>query len=405
MNKKPLYLKQIISFVKKQSILVKQIELINLLNAEDKILAENIYSKINLPPFKNSAVDGYAILKYDLNNSQKIISKTRIAAGDSKEVKINKGEVVRIFTGAKMPLNSNTVVMQENTKLENNKLKLLKIPNYGENCRHKGEDISKGKLVLKKGSKIDVKNLNLIAAIGYNKVKVYSKIKVGFFTSGNEIVKPTTKLTKSKINNSNFFLLNSLLNKNYISKRFLGNLSDNYKKVENNLLKNISKFNMIITTGGASVGDEDHLVKALENNGKIFFWRAAIKPGRPIAVGKIQNTYIVCLPGNPVSVQLLYAFIVKPLILKLLGAPLKKISAEKLKTNFSMIKKTKRLEWLRVSKKFINNEYVIVKHPKQGSGMISSISYSDGIVEIPEHVSSIKKGDIFDYYDFDKLFN
>jgi len=405
MNKKPLYLKQIISFVKKQSILVKQIELINLLNAEDKILAENIYSKINLPPFKNSAVDGYAILKYDLNNSQKIISKTRIAAGDSKEVKINKGEVVRIFTGAKMPLNSNTVVMQENTKLENNKLKLLKIPNYGENCRHKGEDISKGKLVLKKGSKIDVKNLNLIAAIGYNKVKVYSKIKVGFFTSGNELVKPTTKLTKSKINNSNFFLLNSLLNKNYISKRFLGNLSDDYKKVENNLLKNISKFNMIITTGGASVGDEDHLVKALENNGKIFFWRAAIKPGRPIAVGKIQNTYIVCLPGNPVSVQLLYAFIVKPLILKLLGAPLKKISAEKLKTNFSMIKKTKRLEWLRVSKKFINNEYVIVKHPKQGSGMISSISYSDGIVEIPEHVSSIKKGDTFDYYDFDKLFN
>ena len=405
MNKKPLYLKQIISFVKKQSILVKQIELINLLNAEDKILAENIYSKINLPPFKNSAVDGYAILKYDLNNSQKIISKTRIAAGDSKEVKINKGEVVRIFTGAKMPLNSNTVVMQENTKLENNKLKLLKIPNYGENCRHKGEDISKGKLVLKKGSKIDVKNLNLIAAIGYNKVKVYSKIKVGFFTSGNELVKPTTKLTKSKINNSNFFLLNSLLNKNYISKRFLGNLSDNYKKVENNLLKNISKFNMIITTGGASVGDEDHLVKALENNGKIFFWRAAIKPGRPIAVGKIQNTYIVCLPGNPVSVQLLYAFIVKPLILKLLGAPLKKISAEKLKTNFSMIKKTKRLEWLRVSKKFIKNEYVIVKHPKQGSGMISSISYSDGIVEIPEHVSSIKKGDTFDYYDFDKLFN
>ena len=405
MNKKPLYLKQIISFVKKQSILVKQIELINLLNAEDKILAENIYSKINLPPFKNSAVDGYAILKYDLNNSNKIISKTRIAAGDSKEVKINKGEVVRIFTGAKMPLNSNTVVMQENTKLENNKLKLLKIPNYGENCRHKGEDISKGKLVLKKGSKIDVKNLNLIAAIGYNKVKVYSKIKVGFFTSGNELVKPTTKLTKSKINNSNYFLLNSLLNKNYISKRFLGNLSDNYKKVENNLLKNISKFNMIITTGGASVGDEDHLVKALENNGKIFFWRAAIKPGRPIAVGKIQNTYIVCLPGNPVSVQLLYAFIVKPLIFKLLGAPLLKISAEKLKTNFSMIKKTKRLEWLRVSKKFIKNEYVIVKHPKQGSGMISSISYSDGIVEIQEHVSSIKKGDTVDYYDFDKLFS
>ena len=404
MNKKPLYLKQILNFINKQSILVKKTEIINLLNAEDKILAENIYSKINLPPFKNSAVDGYAILKTDLNNINKNISKKRIAAGDDKEVKISKGEVIRIFTGAKMPSNSNTVVMQENTKVVSGKLKLLKIPNYGENCRHKGEDISEDKLVLTKGTKIDVKNLNLIAAIGYSKVKVYSNIKVGFFTSGNELVRPTTKLKKSKINNSNYFLLNSLLNKNYITKKFLGNLSDNAIKVERKLLRNISKFNMIITTGGASVGDEDHLVKTLERNGKIFFWRAAIKPGRPIAVGKIKNTYIVCLPGNPVSVQLLYVFIVKPLILKLLGATLLKISAEKLKTNFSMIKKTKRLEWLRVSKKLINKQYVIVKHPKQGSGMISSISFSDGIVEIPEEVRLIKKGETFDYYDFDKLF-
>tara|TARA_Y100001970_G_scaffold292911_1_gene436558 strand:- start:218 stop:1435 length:1218 start_codon:yes stop_codon:yes gene_type:complete len=405
MNKKPLYLKQILDFISKRPILVKKTEVINLLNAEDKILSENIYSKIDLPPFKNSAVDGYAILKTDLNRINKKIIKKRIAAGDNKELKINKGEAIRIFTGAKMPLNSNTVVMQENTKVVNNKLVLLKIPKYGENCRHKGEDIKKGKLVLKKGTKINVKNLNLIAAIGYKKVKVFSNIKVGFFTSGNELVKPTTKLKKSKINNSNYFLLNSLLDKNYITKKFLGNLADNAKKVEYKLLKNISKFNMIITTGGASVGDEDHLVKTLEKNGKIFFWRAAIKPGRPLAIGKIKNTYIVCLPGNPVSVQLLYGFVIKPLIFKLLGASLLKITPEKLKTSFSMAKKTKRLEWLRVSKKLIKNEYVIIKHPKQGSGMISSISYSDGVVEIPERVSHINKGDIFDYYDFDKLFN
>jgi len=404
MNKKPLYLKQILNFINKLPILIKKTEIINLVKAEDKILAENIYSKIDLPPFKNSAVDGYAIFKNDLNNVHKKIPRKRIAAGDNKEVKIKKGEAIRIFTGAKMPSNSNTVVMQENTKIIKDKLMLLKIPNYGDNCRHKGEDISKGKLVLKKGSKIDVKNLNLIAAIGYNKVKVYSNIKVGFFTSGNELVKPTTKLNKSKINNSNYFLFNSLLNKNYITKKFLGNLPDNAQKVRHNLLNNISKFNIIITAGGASVGDEDHLVKTLESNGKLFFWRAAIKPGRPLAIGKIKNTYIVCLPGNPVSVQLLYAFVVKPLILKLLGAQLLKISSEKLKTNFAMIKKTKRLEWLRVSKKLIKNEYVIIKHPKQGSGMISSISYSDGIVEIPEQVSLIKKGDTFDYYDFDKLF-
>ena len=404
MNKKPLLLKQIIHFIKRRSSVISKTETISLLNAEDKILAENIYSKIDLPPFKNSAVDGYALLKKDLNKNQKKINKKRVAAGDNASHKMKAGEVMRIFTGAKMPSNSNTVVMQENTKIIDSKLSLIKVPSYGDNCRHKGEDISKGSLVLKRGTKIDNKNLNLIAAIGYSKVKVYSKIRIGFYTSGNELVKPTIKLKNSKINNSNYYLLNSLLNKNYITKKFLGNLPDNTNRIKKKLLSEVSKYNIIITTGGASVGDEDHLINTLKNNGEIFFWRAAIKPGRPIAIGKIKKTYIVCLPGNPVSVQLLFAFIVKPLIFKLIGSKIINMKPEKIKTNFSMIKKTKRLEWLRVSKKLINNEYVITKHPKQGSGMISSISYSDGIVEIPENISAIRKGDVFDYYDFDKLF-
>ena len=404
MNKKPLYLRQILNFIKRCPSEINKTEIINLQDAEDKILAENIYSKISLPPFKNSAVDGYALLKKDLNKIPKKINQNRVTAGDRANHKIKGGEVIRIFTGAKMPLNSNTVVMQENTEIIDNKLFLIKVPAYGDNCRNKGEDISKGGLVLKKGTKIDNKNLNLIAAIGYSKIKVYVKIKIGFFTSGNELVKPTTKLRNSKINNSNYYLLNSLLNKNYITKKFLGNFPDNADQIKKKLLNEVSKFNIIITTGGASVGDEDHLINTLKNNGKIFFWRAAIKPGRPIAIGKIKKTYIVCLPGNPVSVQLLYVFVVKPLIYKLIGSIINNIKPEKIKTNFSMIKKTKRLEWLRVSKKLVKNKYVLSKHPKQGSGMISSISYSDGVVEIPEDVSIIKKGDIFDYYDFDKLF-
>jgi len=404
MNTKPLYFKQILNFIKKRKSVINKIEVINLLDAEDKILAENIYSKINLPPFKNSAVDGYALLKKDLNKTPKKINQNRVAAGDTTSHKIKEGEVIRIFTGAKMPSNSDTVVMQENTEISDNKISLLKVPVYGDNCRHKGEDIYKGSLVLKKGTKIDTKNLNLIAAIGYSKIKVYAKIKIGFYTSGNELVKPTTKLKNSKINNSNFYLLNSLLNKNYITKKFLGNLPDNANKIKKNLLKEVSKYNMIITTGGASVGDEDHLIDTLKNNGEIFFWRAAIKPGRPIAIGKIKKTYIVCLPGNPVSVQLLFVFVVKPLIYKLIGSLINNVQPEKIATNFSMIKKTKRLEWLRVSKQLIKDKYVLLKHPKQGSGMITSISYSDGVVEIPEDVSVINKGDVFDYYDFDKLF-
>ena len=148
MNKKPLYLRQIIDFIEKRSSIISKTEIINLLDAEDKILAENIYSKIDLPPFKNSAVDGYALLKKDLNKSQKKINKSRVAAGDKGTHKIKDGEVIRIFTGAIMPSNSNTVVMQENTKIIDDKLSLVKVPSYGDNCRHKGEDISKGNLVL-----------------------------------------------------------------------------------------------------------------------------------------------------------------------------------------------------------------------------------------------------------------
>ena len=166
----------------------------------------------------------------------------------------------------------------------------------------------------------------------------------------------------------------------------------------------ISAGTAIVGAGGASVGDEDHLIKVLSELGKVYFWRAAIKPGRPIAVGKINKCFVICLPGNPVSVQLLYAMLVKPLIEKLSGGNFKLPSSSKITANFSMKKKTKRMEWLRVNKETINNKNIANKFPKQGSGMISSISYSDGIIEIDENVSQVKKGDIFDFYNYESLF-
>ena len=174
--------------------------------------------------------------------------------------------------------------------------------------------------------------------------------------------------------------------------------------MKNNLIKASKKFNIIITAGGASVGEEDHLINALCGLGKLYFWKAAIKPGRPLAFGKINKCYVVCLPGNPVSVQLLYGMLIKPLILKLCGSTLKLPSSSKIHVNFNMKKKTKRMEWLRVTKTTKNKKDFAIKYPKQGSGMISSISYSSGIIEIGEEVSLIKKGDLFEFYDFESLF-
>ena len=353
-NRKPITKKNIIKILLKIKIKKLYSQKIKINKSLNRIISEKIISKINLPPFNNAAVDGYALHNNYSPYYKKLRIVDRITAGENKRKIIKKNEAIRIFTGAKMPSNSKTVVMQENTISNNNSIQILKKPDIGENCRFAGEDIEKEKIILDCGDKISSKNISLLAAIGKKEIKVKEKLKIGFFTSGNELNDPSEKLKDSKINNSNKFALNSLLNQDFFDSKYLGILKDSRKQIVKSFMKNINKFSVIITTGGASVGDEDHLIKTLKNNGVIFFWRAAIKPGRPIAIGKIKRTYIICLPGNPVSVQLLYAFVIKQLIFILIGSDSLKITAEKIKTNFSMTKKTKRLEWLRVSKKLIN---------------------------------------------------
>ncbi len=404
MNKKPLTKQEINSLIKKQKKISLSNEWLDIKNCEGRILAKNIVSKINVPPFNNSAVDGYAVLKKDLIKNKELLCTRRIAAGDNHTIQIKNGEALRIFTGAKMPTNSKTVVMQENVEKKGNKIIIKKTPFFGENYRVKGEDIKSNTIILKKGTKIITNNINLIAAAGIKKVQVVKKIKVGYFTSGNELKKITTKLKGAEINNSNYYSLNSLLKIEFIKKNYCGNLIDNFTLIEKKLLDFSKKFNVIITTGGASVGEEDYLIEVIKKNGKILFWKAAIKPGRPIAMGKINNCYLICLPGNPVSVQLLFAFFVKPFLNYISGGEFLIPLPEKIKVNFNMNKKTKRMEWLRVLKKKNYIDFFVEKFPKQGSGMISSIAYSDGIIEIPENISLVRPGDIYDFYDYKILF-
>ena len=183
-------------------------------------------------------------------------------------------------------------------------------------------------------------------------------------------------------------------------------MKDSKELIIESINKNINNYHILITTGGASVGDEDHLINILKEKGEIFFWKTSIKPGRPLAIGKIDKTIIICLPGNPVSVHLLYGMIIKPFLEFLCGSKMNTPKSTKVIVKFSMKKKTKRLEWLRViiDQESSNGTYVN-KYPQQGSGMISSIAYSDGIIEIPEQVSQINIGDEFDLFLFDQLFS
>mgnify|MGYP001231442611 CR=1 FL=1 len=405
MNKKPLKKSYIFQLLKTLKKIKLGDEILPLENSKGRFLSKSITSKINLPPFNNSAVDGYALVKNDIiKKNQKLKIIHRIAAGDKISKKLLNGSVARIFTGAKMPINSKTVIMQENVQKINDEILIKKIPKYGENCRLSGEDILKGKKILYKGERVTSNNINLIAAIGRKNVLVKKKINIGFFTNGNELIEPTENLRGSQINNSNFYSINDLLDEPYINKKYLGVLHDTEHLIKKSILNNILKFNVIITAGGASVGEEDHLIKIIQKVGKIYFWKTAIKPGRPLAIGKIKNTIIVCLPGNPVSVHLLYGMIIKPFIKYLCTGILVLPRGQKLKANFSMKKKNKRLEWIRVNIKEKNSNLIANKFSKQGSGMISSMAFSDGILEIPENVNFISKGDEFFYYSFKKLF-
>ncbi len=406
MNKHPLTKNKLINLIKKISLEKLESEKVELFEAKGRILSSDIISSINLPPFNNSAVDGYAIHNDNLHDSIKLKCTKRVAAGDQTEIFLKTNEVARIFTGARMPNNSNTVIMQENAIVDGDYITMSKIPKSGENCRLKGEDVSKGDKIFKCGEKIDSTNINLIAAVGKKYVEVKKKLKIGYFTSGNELTEPSEKLEGSKINNSNRYSLQSLLNDNYIASNYLGILADSKAKIIESLTENINDYGVLITTGGASVGEEDHLIDVIKEKGRIYFWKTAIKPGRPLAIGQIDDTIIVCLPGNPVSVHLLYGMIIKPFLEFLCGSKMNKPQSFKAIVNFSMKKKTKRLEWIRVTLDLNNLETIYVnKYKKQGSGMISSIAFSDGIIEIPESVSKINKGDKFDFYLFGQLFN
>ena len=406
MNNSPLTKKEVINLLNNLRNINLETEFVNLYDAEDRFLAKSITSLINLPPFNNSAVDGYALHDEDVGKINILKITCRIAAGDDKEIVLNRGQVARIFTGAKMPSNSSTVVMQENVEEEDDSIKIIKQPILGENCRLTGEDIAKAEQIFKAGKKISSQNISLLAAVGKSSIQVKKKLRISYFTSGNELVNPSEDISGSKINNSNQYALHSLLNKNYLDANYLGVLQDSKEKIISLLYEHVKNYSVIITIGGASVGEEDHLIDLIKENGKLLFWKTAIKPGRPLAVGKIDNTVIICLPGNPVSVYLLYGMLIKPFLERLCGSEMIKPTYYSATVNFSMRKKTERLEWLRVN---IDKKYKDIihvnKYPKQGSGMISSIAYSDRIIEIPADVSQINKGDKFKFYLFNDLFD
>ena len=380
--------------IKKISKKIVSFEYINLNESHQRILCENIKSKNKVPNYDNSAMDGYALnIKYTKkNNIFKVVGTS--LAGFPYKGKLKKNECVKIMTGAVIPKNSNVVIMKEEIKLiKSNKIEILsKNIKLKQNIRYAGEDIMPNKIILKKNHVIDSASMGLLASQGINKIKVYKKPRVSFFTSGDEIVQINKKLPYGKVHDSNRYTLLGMLNKNNIDVIDLGHAKDKISDIKNKFNGAIKKSDIVISTGGVSVGDADYIKDVVKSLGNINFWKVAVKPGRPLAFGKIKNTIFFGLPGNPVSVMITFLLFVLPCI-NILSGDGKNIDMEDAILDSNLNKRKGRAEFQRGITFLRNNKRYVKTVGEQGSGILSSMNKADCLIYLPVEQGSSKIND------------
>ena len=381
---------------------VAETETVTLTAAGGRVLAAELVAPVNLPPFDNSAVDGYAVRHADINASgdTKLKIAGRLQAGQGAANKVGKGEAIRIFTGAPMPAGADTVFMQEDVQAEGDAVTVPSGLKLGANRRLAGEDLRKGAIALVAGTVLDAPRIALAAALGVTELKVRRRLRVAIFSTGNEVVEPGGKRSDAAIFDANRYLLLQLLGHRHALVTDLGILPDEADKLMRAIGDAAARHDLIITSGGVSTGEADYVRSAVERIGKLVFWRIGIKPGRPVAMAKLpgskpgEGAAFIGLPGNPVAVFVTFVRVVRPLLLRLAGAQPKPLVPLPVRVGFAYKKKTGRREYVRVSLKHHDDgELEAIKHPQDGAGVITSLTETDGLLEFADDVTAVAPGD------------
>lgn len=383
-------------------------EQVPLTQSGQRILAENVVALEDVPPDNNSAVDGFAVFFDDLNieGSTELPVVGRAAAGKPYHKLQKRGEAVQIFTGAIMPSGTgvedpDTVFMQEDCKSLEGRVILPSGIKRGSNCRAAGEDIRSGNCILREGLRLRPQEVGLAASVGRIDLRVRSRLRVAIFSTGDEVMEPGGSRETGKIYDSNRYTLITLLKTIGCSVEDLGVLPDNPDVISTKLLKAASEHDLIVTSGGVSTGEEDHVKRIIDSQGRLFFWRLAIKPGRPVALGEIKNTLFIGLPGNPVAAMVTFLRVARPIILKLAGASNLFPKSYFVSSGFRYKKKPERREYIRVSTKELSNGRLVAeKFSREGAGILSSMVFADGLVELVEGSLGVEKGDLVRYFPF-----
>jgi len=385
--------KLISSFIKP----IKETESIKLIDSLNRVLAVNLVSPINVPNYDNSAMDGFGFNISSLKNTKKLKVKDTVLAGKPIKSSVKVGEAIQIMTGGKIPKGVDTVIPIELVKYVNNEIAFIEMPKIGANIRKCGEDIKQKDIVLSKGTLLHPAELGLIASLGLSKIKVFKKLKVGFFSTGDEIVKVGGEIKSGQVYNSNHFTIYSMLSRLNIETIDLGLIPDSKIIIKNTLLKAAKQADVIITTGGVSVGEADYMKEVLKEVGQVLFWKLSIKPGRPMAYGKIHKADFFGLPGNPVSAMVTFYQIVQGALKSRMGLKIDdEIPLLKVECVESIFKRPGRTEFQR-GVLFQSNEVWKVKTTgKQGSGILSSMSKANCFIVLSANRGAIKAGEIVD---------
>jgi molybdopterin molybdotransferase len=369
--------------------------------APGRVLAEDVVAPINVPPFDNSAVDGFAVCGADLNRKgeMRLAIVDRIAAGGAAQRAVTPGEAVRIFTGAPMPDGADAVFMQEDCRIDGDCVVVPPGLTSGANRRLAGEDIRAGTIALRAGRRLKVQDVALAAALGLTALAVIRRVRVALFSTGDEIAEPGAALPRAALYDSNRFLLSGMLTRFGADVTDLGILNDDPAELSSALAAAGTDHDLVLTSGGVSTGEADLVRAAVERIGRIVFWRVGIKPGRPVAMGVIPaskggvGAVFVGLPGNPVAVFVTFVRVVRPLLLRLAGADPESLLAMPARATFAYKKRKGRREYVRVRLRTAADGMIeVVKYEQDGAGILTSLTETDGLVELGEDVTTVEPG-------------
>jgi molybdopterin molybdotransferase len=367
---------------------VSDVEALSTLEATGRVLARAQRSSMDVPPMDNSAMDGYAVRSAEITTGARFRVTQKIMAGAVGKP-LETGGVARIFTGAPMPAGADAVIIQEHSQLAGDSVSFTTKPKPGEWVRYVGSDIRKGGEILPAGKRLLPQDTGLAASVGIKTLPVYRKVRLGLFFTGDELVMPGEPLAPGRIYNSNRFTLRGLAQVYGCEVRDYGIVPDNLEATREVLRRSAKECDLIVTSGGVSVGDADYVKPAVEAEGRLLMWRISMKPGRPLAFGKVAEAAFIGLPGNPVSSFVTFLIFVRPFLLRTQGLTRVQPTSISARSDFEWPQPDSRREFLRAK---WNAQGGLEVYPTQDSAVLTSTAWADGLIDNPAG-KAIGKGD------------